>query len=75
MADEVKVFYLSPGMAAPDDGFATGHALTDGGVVWSGTAGQFPTQDPAGGYSYIVHDATQAELDEIATLSGTWTEL
>ncbi len=71
MADEVKVFYLSPGMAAPDDGFATGHPLTDGGVVWSGTAGQFPAVDPAAGFTYIVHDATAAELVEIATISGS----
>ena len=70
MADEVKVFYLSPGMAAPNDGYATGRCLSDGGIVWSGTAGTFPEVDPAAGYAYIVHDATQAELDEISTISG-----
>jgi hypothetical protein len=71
MADEVKIFYLSPGMAAPDDGFATGHALSDGGIVWSGTAGTFPSVDPAAGYTYVVHDATETELIEIATISGS----
>ena len=64
MADEVKVFYLWPGMAAPGDGFSTGHVLSDGGIVWSGTAGSFPKQDPSAGYTYMVHDATEAEISE-----------
>jgi hypothetical protein len=68
MADEVKVFYLWPGMAAPNDGFSTGRSLSDGGIVWSGTAGAFPTQDPAAGYTYMVHDATGAEISEYQSI-------
>lgn len=68
MADQFVVFYLTPGMQPPNDGLATGIALSDGGIMWKGAdTDTFPTVDPKADESYTAkgaHSATVAEISE-----------
>lgn len=90
MAQEYRKFYLSPGQQAPTPG-ATGISMPDGGIVWIGEAGTFPTEaslgnrlptDPVFATTYVNHVMSQPELDEytlmlkyISTVSGGYKEL
>lgn len=68
MANQHIVFYLTPGMQPPNDGFATGVALLDGGIIWKATdSDTFPTTDPMANQNYAAkgaHSASQEEIDE-----------
>lgn len=67
MADQYVVFYLTPGMQPPNDGLATGIALSDGGIVWKGTdADIFPTVDPKAGENYAAKGSHTASTEEIS---------
>jgi len=44
--DEYRLFWLSPGQKAPNG--STGHMLSNGGIMWAGVSGTFPTEATLG---------------------------
>ncbi|MHA2135393.1 MAG: hypothetical protein ACW99J_16150 [Candidatus Thorarchaeota archaeon] len=58
---EMRVFYLTPGQQAPKD--TTSKALRDGGIVWIGEPGTFPSMSNTG-VPYINRLFTLLDHDE-----------
>ncbi len=87
MAIEYRKFYLTRGQQPPVPG-STGISMPDGGIVWEGKEGTFPTTatiDPkeiGASFTYENHVMSQGELDEynlllkyIATIKDGYREL
>jgi len=68
---QYNIFFLTPGQQPPIG--STGVVLANGGIIWIGEAGTFPTTatlgthldtDPVFNTTYDYRLATQAEIDE-----------
>lgn len=78
MAQQYRIFFLTAGQIAPEN--STGIMLMNGGIVWYGEEGLFPTSaalgthldtDPEFSVSYDHRIATTEEVTEYETILNT----
>lgn len=65
MADEYRLFFLTPGQMAPKG--STGRALKCGGIVWIGDKGTFPEKVTLGKRSFMDKVSNQTYKNRLMT--------